>query len=413
MHSADGRAERRNFLLNLAEGSLFIAGASFISAQTVLPALVVRLGGGNLAVGAVGAVTWMGLFLPQVFAARWAQSIPWKKPWALWFGGTQRLLVLAAGVAVFTFGEEAYPAGLTALFIAYGLMQVVTAVSTPGWFDLFAKLTPVRLRGRLAGLRNALGGGLAALCALGLAWMLASFPFPLNYALAFFAAFLLQAASVLLQFWYDERAPSPVVPLAPVREFLQQIGRALGRTGGFRTFLGASGLMILAGVPTGFITVHALRDLGADDATVGGFTALLMVVQVVSAPLIGLLADRMGNRVVLVVAAASLCAASITAMLAASTAVLGIAFVFVGITLGSEIMARHNMAVEFAPQAERALYIGLMNSLLAPLYLLGLAGGLVADTFGFRALFLLGAVAAAVACALLLLVVHEPRTGPA
>ena len=79
MQEFPDRYVKRNFLINLFEGALFIAGGSFISAQTVLPALVNRLGGGNLTIGALGVIVWIGLFIPQTFAARYAQAQPWKK----------------------------------------------------------------------------------------------------------------------------------------------------------------------------------------------------------------------------------------------------------------------------------------------------------------------------------------------
>ena len=78
--------DRHNFRINIIEGVLYLAGASFLSAQTVLPALVSRLGGSNIAVGSVAVLLWVGLFLPQIFAARFVETRPWKKPWAIWGG---------------------------------------------------------------------------------------------------------------------------------------------------------------------------------------------------------------------------------------------------------------------------------------------------------------------------------------
>jgi MFS family permease len=358
----------------------------------------------------VGAVAWIGLFLPQLLAARYAQSRPRKKPWALLFGGGQRVTVLLAAVAVFAWGGAPLPQGLVAFFVAFALIQVLTGVATPGWFELFAKLTPVHLRGRLTGLRSAIGGGLGAVCAGILSWILATVGFPSNYALAFLCAFALQGASIVLQFWLVEATPSPVVPLAPVRGFLGQIISVLRENAGFRRFLLGCVLLMFASVPAGFITVYALEEMRSGEAAVGAFTAILFIAQVASAPVMGLLADRRGNRIVLALAAAASLIASVTAFVAPSSPVLAVAFAFVGVNLGSEIMARQNMAVEFAPPAERALYLGLMNSLLGPLYLLGLAGGVLVNAMGFRALFLAGAASAAAALMVFLYHVHEPRT---
>ena len=77
---------RRNIFLNALEGLLYISSGAFVSVQTVLPALVTRLGGSNVAVGLVGVIAYFGLFLPQLFAARYVETLPWKKPWVLFYG---------------------------------------------------------------------------------------------------------------------------------------------------------------------------------------------------------------------------------------------------------------------------------------------------------------------------------------
>ena len=109
MNELSGKYDRRNFLLNLTEGAFWIAGSSLIASQTVLPALVTRLGGGNIAVGALNVVFWVGLFLPQLFAARFTQTLEWKKPWAIRFGTIHRSVVFLIGVCVLSFGSAAHP----------------------------------------------------------------------------------------------------------------------------------------------------------------------------------------------------------------------------------------------------------------------------------------------------------------
>ena len=88
--------------MNLAEGVLYISSSAFLSFQIVIPALVLRLGGGNVAVGAVPVIVYVGLFLPQIFAARYVESLPWKKGWAIAWGTVQRVAVLLLGIVVLT-----------------------------------------------------------------------------------------------------------------------------------------------------------------------------------------------------------------------------------------------------------------------------------------------------------------------
>jgi MFS family permease len=403
------RIGRRNFLLNLFEGAFFIAGSSLISSQTVLPALVTRLGGGNVAVGAVGVILYVGLFLPQLFAARYAQTLPWKKPWALGFGAVVRCVVMLIGVLL-AFAGSMTPSMVLALFLLlFALQQMAIGVCTPGWFDLFAKLTPVSRRGRLSGLRTSFGGFAALLCSMLLTFLLTVLPFPWSYAAAFFAAALLQWVSLGLQFRLVEETPSPVMPRLAPGEFRRQLKAVLKSNREFRVFLLSSVFLVLASLPTGFFTVYALRRFQAPESAVGEFTLLIVSVQVVSALVNGYLADRYGNRVVVLMAGTAMLLASIWAVFAPTLAAFRLVFVFAGMHLGSELMSRYNMCVEYGPTEQRSTYIGLMNTFLAPVYLCGLAGGWVSDRFGYETLFVLGILSSLAALTLFLFRVKDPR----
>jgi predicted MFS family arabinose efflux permease len=80
-----------------------------------------------------------------------------------------------------------------------------------------------------------------------------------------------------------------------------------------------------------------------------------------------------------------------------------------GMNLGSEMMTRYNLAIEYGPTEQRATYIGLMNTLLAPLYAASLAGGWISDYFGYRAVFALGAFCSVAGILILLFRVRDPR----
>lgn len=403
------RYERRNFFLNVTEGALFISGASFISAQTVLPALVVRLGGDNVAVGAVGVIVWVGLFLPQVFAARHAQTVPWKKPWALWFGFVQRFLVLLIGIAIFFIGDRSPSLTLASFFILYALMQIIMGITTPYWFDLFAKLTPVNRRGRLVGIRASIGGGLSFLCTIALTWLLGSYDFPTSYALAFLIAAAIQFVSVAVQWRLVEEHPSNVMERTSMGEYFHQLCAVFVVNREFKKFIIASAFLIIAAMPTGFFTVYALKQFQPLETIVGEFTLTIVAVQIISALVNGFVADKYGNKAAIVLAATSMLLANVWALVAASVGSFRLVFVFVGIHLGSELLARYNLSIEYGPAEQRSTYVGLMNTVLAPMYLFGLAGGWISDRFGYETLFIIGIAASVAGLALMILMVRDPR----
>ncbi len=406
------QVERRNFVLNFVEGAIYTASGSLISSQTVLPALVSRLGGGNIAIGSIGVIVWVGLFLPQMFAARYVETHPWKKPWAIKYGLAQRIVILIVGLCLMAFGGTHPLAALWVVLMLFLLNQVLIGITTPGWFEMFAKMISAKKRGRLVGIRNSLGGITALGCGVLLTWLLATFPFPLSYALAFFTAFLLQIVSIIIQANLVEVEPSPVVDRKPFFAHLRQLPDVLRANVPFRNFIIASGIQIIATIPVGFYTVSALHRFQANEVVVGEFTIAFVAIQVATSLGIGFLADKFGNKLSLVIAAIALLCANITALAAPSLGWFMLVYVFLGINVGTEILARYNISIEYGPPQSRATYIGLMNTILAPLYFIGILGGVISDSFGYSAVFLLGVIASTAGVLVLMYNVREPRELP-
>ena len=406
----DGPVERRNFFLNSVEGAIIVASGAFINPQTVLPALVSRLGGNNLAVGALGVIVYLGVFIPQLFAARYVETLPWKKPWAVRYGLIHRLFVFVMGLGILLLGGGRPGTALWMFLLLYTAMQVVVGVATPGWFDLFAKLTPPRRRGMLVGVRNSAGGACAFVCGLLLTWMLASWDFPVSFAVAFFAAFLLQMASLATLNELVESEPSAVASRRPFSAFLRGMPGVLRANPPFRNFITACAILTVATMPVSFYTVYALGRFQADEAAVGEFTLIMVAIQVVSSLVTGYMADRYGNKKVMIVAAASLLGASLTALCAPTLGWFRLVYLLLGINLGTEINARYNMSIEYATARERSMYVGLMNTMLAPFYLTGMVGGALGEWFGLSAVFLAGGVASVAGIAYMARNVREPRT---
>lgn len=405
-----GRYERRNFVLNAIEGALFISSLSLVSALTVLPALVNRLGGGNVSVGAVGVIVSLGLFLPQIFAARYVETIQWKKPWTVRFGLMQRGMVLIIGFMILFFGTVQSTVALW-LFLSLCLLnQVLLGITTPGWFDLFAKLTPVHKRGRLIGIRNALGGGGAFLCGFVLTWLLGGFRFPVNYALVFFLAFTLQFGSVIVQTRLVEEEPSRALQRRPMFAFLRELPEVFRQSREFKKFVATSLFLVGATMPIGFYTVYALRQFNANESVVGEFTVAAVTTLVVSALVNGYVADHYGNKVSIVLGASGLLCANVWALFAPSLGWFKLVYMFLGVHLGTELMARYNMSIEFGPAEKRSTYVGLMNAVLAPVYSSALIGGWMSDKFGYSTVFGAGGVLSMTGILLLVFRVRDPRS---
>src|SRR5512135_1839415 len=136
------------------DGFFYALALSLVSQQTVLPVYVRNLGGGNIAIGLIPVLWTFGFNFPQVFIVDYAQRVPRKKGLLLKTAIGQRLPWLLIAVASFYFTGHA---ALVLFFLLFALAAVGGSLNLPVWFDLIAKLTPLRRRGRLFAARSIAG----------------------------------------------------------------------------------------------------------------------------------------------------------------------------------------------------------------------------------------------------------------
>ncbi len=401
--------DRRNFLFTVFEGAFYVAGASLISAQTVLPALVERLGGGNIAVGMLGLITWGGVYLPQILASRIGQTLKWKKPWVIKFGGLQRLMVFVIGILLLLTSDEHPVLTLPVFLLLFLLNQLIIGMTSPVWFDFFAKVISRKFRGRLAGYRSALAGLMSLGGTVLLSILLTAFRFPWNFAAIMLTAFLFEALSLALQNLIVETVPSGIHPHRSFPEYMIQLRGILRENHEFRRFLSAAALLVTSAMPVGFFTVYAFQQFHLHVQAVGSFTLLMVVGQIIGAVAFGYLADLRSNKSALLASYSALLLATLTALLAPSYDWFRLVFIFVGMNLGSEMMVRYSMAIEYGTPELRSTYIGIMNTLLAPCYAATMLGGLLSDYLGYEALFIAGIAVSCVGIYVLATSVREPR----
>lgn len=389
---------------------LFMAGLSFISSATVLPAFAASLGASTLVIGAIPAVMTVGWFLPPLFAAahteRLAEKLPFIMRWTAW----ERIPVAVFALVAFFVTERAPHVTLTLLLVMLLLITSVGGMLMPAWLDLVAHAVPTRLRGRFFGLSSFAGtiGGLGASALT--AWALSALPSATAYALCFGCAGLAMGISWIALAVVRE----PPATMAPAgADFWMHLGSLpalLRRDRNFTLFLAARVLSFGGSIAAGFFTVYALRVLRAPESDVGVFTALLVTGQMTGLLALGWIADRCGHRRVIVIGMVASIAMNVVALTAVGVGGFPAVFGLYGVFNAAIQVSALNVALEFAPSAEqRPTYVGIERTLLAPFgFGLPLLGGHLVDVIGYRAVFGLGIVFG-IACVVMLFFVRDPR----
>jgi hypothetical protein len=182
---------RRNILMHVIDGSLFLFGMSFISVSTVLPVFIQRIGGNAIAIGSVSVLWNLGLNLPQLLFIRFFHNKKKVKSSVLITGLLYRFQFLViSGVCFLFLGNMDVSVSVPLMLFLIFVTTTTGSTTGPAWFHFFSKTTPVKLRGRLLAARWLIGSALGILGGYLVSVILSSVLYPDNFALLFLICFI-------------------------------------------------------------------------------------------------------------------------------------------------------------------------------------------------------------------------------
>jgi MFS family permease len=381
--------QSKNVRYHIIEGALYLSTASLISSQTVMPALIKRLGGNDVLVGTWPVVAYLAFFLPQIISANYSAGTRYRKPIVIFRGFIQRINILLLACVVAIWGASIPILTLALLFILFIFNQVSAGLVSPIWMDFFTKTTLTEGRGRVIGWRASFGALIGLLNGFILTLLLTVLSFPYNYASVIGLAFLYQMSSLVVQNKIIEASPSIIIN--PVRlQYLFSHARSIIKGNQqFRKFLYASTLPTISFSAVAFFTVAAMKRLDLSESIVGIFAIVTIIGQIFSGVCVGWIADLKGTKSALIVCGVSLILSIIIAIFAQSLIWFCFAFVFMGVNIGAELSMRYNYAVECAPEEDRSMYVGIMNTWFAPFYLITPFAGWLSASYGYDSVFII------------------------
>ncbi len=401
-----------NFVVNTLDGLFFWGGGSFITASTILPLYIHHLTDSRLLIGLIATISSSGWMLPQVFTAHYAQRLPQKKKMVVHIGFfTERLPLFFLPISVYLFSTNRPKLALWSFFVLYTWHTVGAGSVGPAWQDMIGKIFPVNWRGRFFGTSNFVGSAVGIVTASFAAYFLHHFAYPLNFTYCFAAA----AIGIFLSWVAISLTREPVVPVraAPLsyRAYSQELWRILHDDNNFRRFISQQILSRLGYMSNGFIAVYALERWHVSESTAALYAPAMLMAQMGANILFGWLADQRGHKIVLEIATLSALLSIIAAWAGPTPIWLFFSFVGLGVSTAGYILSGLMIVLEFSQPDERPAYIGLANTLrsfgsaAAPLI-----GGIIAQQFGYTALF--GSTLPFIIVAFIMLhwFIQEPRT---
>ncbi len=398
-----------NLAVSLADAAFFGLGWGFGSFGTIIPLFFAQMTNSAILIGLIPAIHAVGWQIPQLFTAGWVARMRQYKPAVLLMTIHERVPYLGLALAAWllpVFGQKIILPVAFFLLVWQGLGAGLTA--NP-WQSMIAKIIPPDSRGTFFGLQAAVANIVISGAAVGAGYLLDLLDSPLDFAVCF----LISSAALGISYGFlaFTREPVDTQKTLPAADdnFWVNARDILRRDAGFRWFLVFRVVYQFATMGFAFYIVYGLLAFQMDALTAGYLTAALTVSQTVANVGMGWLADRLGHRSMLIAGAIAVALSSFAAWAAPSIGWLYLVFVLSGLANVSYWTIGMAMTVQYGTEAERPVYIGLSNTLIAPATILApLLGGWIADLAGYHTTFLLGTLGGVLTTLLLIFLVKAP-----
>jgi MFS family permease len=409
MESTLRKQLRHNVAANLVDGAAFGGALGFGSFGTILPLFVSQFTHSATLIGLVPAIHAVGWQLPQLFTANMVARMRRYKPAVMAYTIHERVPFLGLAV-IALLSPSMRPSLVLVLTFTMLIWQGLGAGLTANpWQSMIAKIFPTESRGTFLGAQGALANLGLSLTAVAAGYVLEILHSPQDFA----ACFLFTCTFMALSYFSLglTREPEDTEKIVPERAAAPWAGsgKVLRADPNFSWFLAARFLEQFGTMSFAFYIVYGLARFQMDPVTAGFFTATLAITQTVANASMGWLGDRLGHRSMLVAGALAAAASSLLAWAAPSLQWLYPVFVLAGIANVAIWTTGMAMTVEFGSEADRPIYIGLSNTLVAPATIFApLIGGLIAQAMGFAATFAFSAAFSLAVVVILFSAVKDP-----
>jgi len=359
---------RRNFIAHSIDGGLYMGGIAFVAADSVLPAMVSKMGAPAWVVSLMPNAKFLGFMIVPIFFAAIVERCTRMHRYCMITGIPQRLPFLIAALILFFYGESHPTLALAAVALTPFLSGAVGGMGQGAWMQLVARTIPARRRSSLSATRNLIAAGIGIGAGFFIERVLSAYPGTTGFGILHLAAFASLALSFVFFAMIKEEVPEnpPVVRHRSFRGYCHDLVDILRRDRDFRfyTVMRLFGPAFAFQVP--FMAVHALDTLDAPEAFVGALVSSQIGGQVLGNLIGGWLGDRAGGRLLLVIARVLFLGMFVLGAFAETRLGFQAYFALLGFCLMLNQIGNLTLMLEIAPDDRRPTYGALAGIINGP-----------------------------------------------
>lgn len=386
---------RYNYPYGVVQGLFFYAGMGLYNVSSIFSKLIFDLSGSNRIVGLMGTVMNLGFASSQIIGTALIEHLQEKKRPMLLYGLFYRLPWLLMGLALLFLPPSI---ALAVIVCLYALCHFCNGIYLLSFFDLMAKIIPLKKRGEYFGRRNSLSVGAQA-AAGGLAGLLVGrfsylggveYRAPGGYALCLILAFVVH----LIDLWLLTRLKEEPSPTAGVKASVWMKVKAvpvLLRTDlNFARYCVLRSLLQLGFYGSPFFIIFASQRIEMTGSRLGVFTAVNLSAWALGTYVWGRFADRLGFKRIMEICTVLLTLTYFASPLLNTYTAFVLFFAASGFCSGGQVLSFDTLQMEFGKPEKRPSYIATTTLIAGITGVFGpILSGIVADRFSFVALFYL------------------------
>jgi len=409
----------RLFYLNTA-----MLGVPFGGIVAFMPVFLARLGASSSLVGWLTSAPALLAAISYIPGAAIAERFADQVMVRVTCARIVRLTFLLCALLPFVIPSESFSILPVVLVVLWSIQAVFDAVAVPAWTSVLARAIPPRQRARLNGTRWALLAIVSAVSSAFFGWLLDQVAFPLNYQIVFAISFALGwldpmffARIVVPHIEVSPRGDKKRGLCAAARDALPRLIaylRPVTRERRFLIFLLATtAYRVALAMPSPLFSLFWVNELGASDSLIGLRGTVGNAALVLGYVVWGRLADRIGHRQVLAMAAGGLAFYPAVTALSQSAAWILPAAAIWGVTVSGLDVGLFDLMLLACPEKRHQRFVAASRMVANLAMFLGpLIGVALADATSISTALLVIAGAQIVTMAPFLLLPREDPCDP-
>jgi MFS family permease len=378
----------RNFTLNVLNGSSTKLAEELISPSVTLPWILSALGAPAFMSGLLVPIKNAGSLMPQLLVSGQIRAFAIRKHFWTIAAVIQAICMILAGLAAYSLDGNIASWVILLMLL---LFSIASGVASVAFKDVVAKTIPKGQRGQMLAWRATLGGVLSLIAGLSLYFLIGENAGIVTYFTLFLIAAVLWLFAAALFYGIDESPGATAGGRNPVSE-LKNGWNLLKTDINLRKFVITRALLMAIPLATPF---YVLIGKSTVDDSIAAFGLLIVATgfaNIVSSPFWGRYTDK-SSRIMMVV----------TAFLGIFTAAYVLVFPFLpetfqniysflpvfvlnGMAHAGARLSRKTYLIDFAPEAERPLYVALSNTLIGLFTIVAAGIGFIAELWSIEAL---------------------------